>query len=227
MKEIELYSPIKSYLENEGYTVRGEVKDIDVFGIKDERTIAIELKTQISLKLIYQGVERQKIADEVYLAIPISAKKSHQDNYRHFIHLIRRLELGLLVVHGNQVTNEVSAKPFERSKSISKSQKKKRQALKEISLRENDLNEGGTKGKKLTFYKEKVLKVASYLIDHPLSSPKEIKSFTNLMDIPSILQKNYYGWFERVGRGLYQVKDQYRDEVVELLLQIIIHQNSL
>ena len=103
MLEIELYQPIQSFLNEQGYTVRGEIGAIDVFAMKNEHSIAVELKTSISLKLIYQAVERQKVADTVYVAVPKSAIRTHQDSYKSFILLLRRLSIGLFVIHADQV----------------------------------------------------------------------------------------------------------------------------
>lgn len=58
MEEKELYLPVKTFLENKGYQVKAEVKDIDVFAVKEHHSIAVELKTKITLKLIYQAIER-------------------------------------------------------------------------------------------------------------------------------------------------------------------------
>lgn len=221
MKEIELYLPIKTFLEKDGYIVKGEIHEIDIFGMKDGKTIAVELKTGVSLKLIYQGVERQKIADIVYLAIPLSAKKAHSDNYRHFLALLRRLQLGLMVVNNNEV--KIELEPVQNEKAT-RTSKKKKAVIKEMTLRENDLNEGGTKGKKMTYYKEKALKIASFLIDYPLSSPKQIKEATQVSDVSSILLKNYYQWFSHPEKGVYLVNEQYKNEIIELILQQIIYQ---
>ncbi|MBU1142504.1 MAG: hypothetical protein KKH92_02545, partial [Firmicutes bacterium] len=103
MLETELFQPIKEFLENQGYQVKGEIGAIDCFAMKNNESIAVELKTSITLKLIYQAVERQKIADSVYVAIPKSAIASHRSQYKSFLLLLRRLSVGLLIVSSSGV----------------------------------------------------------------------------------------------------------------------------
>jgi len=207
MRETELYEPIKIYLESIGYAVKAEVGAVDVFAMKHEQSIAIELKTQINLKLIYQAVERQKVCDDVYIAIPKSAMKSHQNSYRSFMLLLRRLSIGLIVVHDNIA--EVMLDPSDYNLSASKNRNKKKHAklIKEFSHRKNDLNIGGTKGQRFTAYREKAILIAQTLSLGVLS-PKTIKQITKVEETASILQKNYYGWFERVSRGQYTLTEK-------------------
>jgi hypothetical protein len=203
MEEKDLYLPVKQLLESKGYQVKAEVKDIDVFGVKDKHTIAVELKTQVSLKLIYQAIDRQKLCDKVYIALPKSAFKSHQANIRQFVYLLKRLDIGLIKVNDDQAVLFMESDGFDIIRSKKQSSRKKKAVLKEFSLRERDENVGGMKGKKMTHYREKVLKIAQYLYEFKDKSPKEIKAFTGVMDTPSILQKNYYLWFKKVDRGIY------------------------
>lgn len=203
MEEKELYEPVKKLLESKGYQVKGEVKDIDVFGVKDHYTVAVELKTKVSLKLIYQAVDRQKLCDKVYIALPKEAIKSHRANLRSFVYLLKRLDIGLIRVSKDQASLFMESEGFDLSKSRAQSSRKKKALLKEFSLRESDENIGGMKGKKMTHYREKVLKIAQYLYEFKEKSPKEIKAYTGIIDTPNILQKNYYLWFKKVDRGIY------------------------
>ena len=70
------------------------------------------------------------------------------------------------------------------------------------------MNIGGKRGKKMTLYKEKVIKIANVLLENPVLSPRQIKDFTQIEEVSSILQKNYYGWFMKFGRGLYGLSEQ-------------------
>ena len=70
MQEKDMYLPIKYYLENLGYSVKAEVKNVDIIATKDDSVIVIEMKTAITLKLLYQGCDRQRMFENVYLAIP-------------------------------------------------------------------------------------------------------------------------------------------------------------
>ncbi|MBU1092824.1 MAG: hypothetical protein KKH01_00030 [Firmicutes bacterium] len=213
MKETDLYEPIKQFLESLGYTVKGEIGAIDIFAMKNEQSIAIELKTQITLKLIYQAVERQKIADDVYIAIPKTALKSHRANYRSFILLLRRLGLGLMLVQNDLVS--IISDPAEYDLELSKKRNKKKhiQVTNEFKNRNNDLNIGGSKGKRLTVYREKTILLAKVLNEVEVMSPKQIKEKTLVLETASILQKNYYGWFCRVNRGQYTLTDKGKEEM--------------
>jgi len=203
MEESELYIPVKTLLESKGYQIKAEVKDIDVFGVKENHTIAVELKTSVSLKLIYQAIDRQKMCDKVYIALPKTALKSHRANLRDFVYLLKRLDIGLISVSPTGATLFMESDGFDMIKSRNQSKNKKKALLKEFSLRESNDNIGGMKGKKMTHYREKVMKIARYLYEFKEKSPKEIKAFTGIQDTPAILQKNYYLWFKKVDRGIY------------------------
>jgi hypothetical protein len=58
MKESDLFKPIASLLTSQGFVVQGEIKNLDVFAVKEKLTIAVEMKLAINLKLIYQVVDR-------------------------------------------------------------------------------------------------------------------------------------------------------------------------
>ena len=66
--ERDLYGPVRDYLQSLGYEVKGEVKNCDVTALRDGELIVVELKRGFTLELIYQAVDRQRIADGVYVA---------------------------------------------------------------------------------------------------------------------------------------------------------------
>ena len=71
MQETDLYQPVKDFFEAEGYEVKAEINGCDVVAIKDDApTVIVELKTTFSLELVLQGIDRQKLSDDVYLAVP-------------------------------------------------------------------------------------------------------------------------------------------------------------
>ncbi|MBE6008931.1 MAG: hypothetical protein E7235_07020, partial [Lachnospiraceae bacterium] len=65
MKEFELYAPLKERFEKSGYAVRGEVKNCDLVAEKDGHFVVVEMKTAFNLKLVYQALERKRLAQEV------------------------------------------------------------------------------------------------------------------------------------------------------------------
>ena len=217
-----MYLPVKELLEKSGFKVKGEIGEIDIFAMRSEFSVAVELKTKISLKLLYQAVERQKIADSVYVAIPAEAKKSHLDSYRHFIHLLRRLEIGLIIVNKDKAFIELESIPFDRKRSVSRNHLKKDRIILEFTSRNNSLNIGGSKGKKITHYRELSLQIGLFLKEYVISSPKKIKEATKIENTASILQKNYYGWFSRLSRGTYGLSLVGEKEVQEYLLQGVL-----
>ena len=85
--------PVKSLLESMGAVVKGEVGDIDIFGLMpDGRTVAVEMKLHLNLDVIIQAVLRQKVADSVYIAVP-SPKKSMLRRWHNIGTVLRRLEI--------------------------------------------------------------------------------------------------------------------------------------
>ena len=71
MRETELYQPVKALLEGQGYEVKGEVGAADIVGVRgDEPPVIVELKTAFSLSLFHQAIERLKLSDSVYVAVP-------------------------------------------------------------------------------------------------------------------------------------------------------------
>ena len=103
MLETDLSAPVKSYLEGHGYQVNCEVKNCDIVATKDGDVIVVELKTSINLTLIVQATNRQTFSDSVYVAVPAPNKKSR--HWRGVITVLKRLELGLLLVETNPLYN--------------------------------------------------------------------------------------------------------------------------
>ena len=69
--ESDLYGPVRDYLQDLGYEVKGEVKSCDVTAMRDGELIVVELKRGFTLELIYQAINRQRVADGVYVAVPL------------------------------------------------------------------------------------------------------------------------------------------------------------
>jgi hypothetical protein len=218
MKETELYQPVKDLFEDMGYQVFGEVKDIDVVAVKDDEKVIIELKTSFSMKLVLQAVKRQKIYDDVYVAVPMPVfKKRFSKDFEDKEYLLRRLELGLIYVSletDNPYAQVVlDPKAFDLSMSRSRNKRKRDLVDRELSGRNGDNNVGGTRGKLVTAYREKALVIASYLRDAESMTTKELKEVCCNPKTTQILYKNYYGWFEREGTGVYKLSDKGRSEL--------------
>lgn len=223
MKETDMYMPVKKIFESLGYKVQGEVNNIDVLAIKDDKIIIIELKTTFNLKLILQAIERQRITQDVYIAIPRPLfKKRLSKNIKEKEHLLRRLELGLIYVVTDvkipyaQIVFD--PKPFNLNRS--RSNKRKSLALKEISERTGDYNLGGSNGKLITAYREKALTIVGLLKISGEMSVKELREKSGNHKVQTLLANNYYKWFERVKKGTYRLSDA-GQEAYEMYKNII------
>lgn len=207
MKESDIYLPIKKFFEELGYIVQAEVKDADVTAIKGDELVIVEMKTTISLKLLYQATHRLRLTDNVYVAIPKpNYKKYRSKSFKEKMYLVKRLHLGLMLVD-TKVKIEFDPKPFNIKSSQSKSKKKKLIHLKEFSNRGSNINIGGVTGKKImTVYREQALLIASTMLESK-KTIKEIRTEYAFDKLSSILQKNYYNWFIRVERGTYKLSE--------------------
>lgn len=209
MKEVEMYAPLKKFLESEGYEVISEVKGIDVMAKKDGIVNLIEMKTQFNMKLVYQLIERLKISEHVYAYIPIGKGGKWAKSYKQMCGLLKRLEVGLITLdtrNGKElVTVEFDPKAFAGRKNY----RKRKSAIKEFEKRGLDLNSGGTKGKLMTAYKMDAIRIGLAMEGEEELSTKVIRQMTGIENAQAVLYNNYYKWFDRVGRGKYTLTDQY------------------
>ncbi|MFN5684685.1 MAG: hypothetical protein ACK46T_11025, partial [Bradyrhizobium sp.] len=75
--ETALYLPVKRFLENLGFTAKGEIGGCDVVALKgDEPPLVVicELKQSFNLELLLQAVDRAGACDEVWVAARLSAR---------------------------------------------------------------------------------------------------------------------------------------------------------
>lgn len=205
MKEADLYPPIKAYLESLGYTVRGEVNDCDVVGVQGDELVVVELKRNFSTTVLSQAVERQSVADAVYVAIPRPRGGGMKGKWKGVRRLLRRLEVGLLFVGTvpgqTPVSLALHPTPYRPRRNVHA-----RQALlKEFHGRSADYNAGGITGQPiLTAYREQALFLARCLRnqEEPMTT-RELRELGAGPTATRVLYDNVYGWFTREGRGLY------------------------
>lgn len=209
--EVDLFKPVSDFLVEQGYTVRSEVKDCDITAVKDEELIIVELKRNLSVDLLAQSVKRQKCADIVYMAVPKPKKLTSNAKWKDIIHLVKRLELGLILVSfkGKKGIVEIAVHPtpFDREASRRGNKKRREGIIKEVKGRYIDANVGGsTRTKLVTAYKERAIYVACCLEMHGQMSPKQLKEILKEDIKPAfILSKNYYGWFDKIEKGIYSI----------------------
>ncbi|QCT03838.1 Protein of unknown function DUF2161 [Paenibacillus algicola] len=225
--EAELYAPLKAFFEEEGYAVKGEVRHCDLVGIKEgsEELLIVEMKKTFNLALLLQGIERLKMSPFVYLAVEKSRAKKGAVNQRwgELTALCRRLGLGLVTVTFYKTKPpfvEKLCRPAEEPPSTRGSVRKRDRLLLEFHERSGDYNTGGvTRAKLITAYREKALRVAqavAALNAHAEgaadslkgTSPAAAKEASGIGNAAAILQRNYYGWFERTGRGRYVLSSE-------------------
>lgn len=204
--EEDMYAPICDYLRSNGYDVRGEVKDCDITAYKDEKLTVVELKKAFNLKLIYQAIDRQDFAQSVYIAIGRSNKGMRDTNFKSMVKLLKRLDIGLITVAMDSPvkTVEIILEPENQRKT--KSYRRKKAIETEFEGRSGDFNTGGVNKKKIiTAYREKSIEILCLVAKNEVISNSELREKGYDNKTLSILQKNYYGWFEKVGRGKYGV----------------------
>lgn len=212
MQEIDLYKPIENYYSALGYTVKAEVKDCDVVCQKEEETIIIELKLQFSLKLIYQAMDRQALTSQVYIAIPRPKKAFFGKEWHRMLRLVKSLHLGLILMdHYGQL--EFVCHPSD-AYTRRLNGKKKKALDAEFSKRKTSANLGGTRGKTITAYRESALQLARLMTSGDIFSPKMLNAQLSIQNASQILNANYYGWFDKVDRGQYQLSDQGRAALI-------------
>ncbi|KWX73167.1 DUF2161 family putative PD-(D/E)XK-type phosphodiesterase [Paenibacillus jilunlii] len=245
--ETELYAPLKSFFEKQGYDIKGEVRTCDLVGLRgdEEQPLIVEMKKSFNLALLLQGVERLRLSPNVYLAVERVRDKKGAVNQRwgELTGLCRRLGLGLVTVVFYKTKAplvEVLAEPGDAPPQARGGARRRERLLYEFRERSGDYNTGGsTRVKLVTAYREKALRVALALqaaeaeAAHaaglaqarraarsgapeadpaaersraeapPGVTPAELRKRSGVPGAAAFLQKNYYGWFFRVGRGRY------------------------
>lgn len=203
-REEQLWAPINDMLREQGYRIRSEVENCDIVAMKDGRLIAVELKLRFNMSLLLQGVERQRVVDYVYLAIE-KPKRWSRKRSSQIRRLCQRLDLGLMLVSFSSAGEpyiHVSCEPDVLHKGRSSAGRER--LLKEFYARSADYNIGGsTRRPIVTAYREDALRLAFTLHQQDEMSVRALREATGIQKAGPILQRNYYGWFERVQRGVY------------------------
>lgn len=207
-KETDLYLPVREAWIKAGYEVRAEVDDCDIVACRDDIWVVIELKLRLNLDVILQAADRQRRADEVWIAIPRNRQPLDRARWRRLIHLLRRLELGLMMVDLKRDPAEVQiilqAEPFDRERSRQRYRRRQARMRSEFSARHGDRNTGGSTGRPLmTRYREQALLIAALLHQKGSSSPAKLRQSGSGDQTQRILYDNHYHWFERISRGVY------------------------
>ena len=211
--ETDLHKPVKKYFESLGYVVNAEVKNCDLTAYKENKLIVIELKTNFNMTVLYQALDRQKISNEVFIAIP---KPKRTKNNRTKMSLVcQKLNLGLLLVSctSNNKSVEVVVEPKEQTKQ--KNNARSRSVIQEIKGRTMDNNIGGSTRRKITTaYTEKAIYIAYILFKEGNQKASNlVKKYNCATNAREILYNNYYGWFGGKGKGVYELTEKGRESL--------------
>lgn len=214
--ESELFLPVKTLFEDMGYKVNAEVKDCDVTAVRGNELIITELKRNLSVALLAQGLKRQKTGALTYVAVP-KPKNYSKKKFRDTLYVIQKLELGLIFVslRGVHSFAEIicEPKPFT---PVSKNSRKRKSIMNEIDGRSIDMNTGGVTGKKIaTAYTEKCIHIACILNMYGELSPKRIRALGGCEECGRILYFNAFKWFSHEKKGLYSINDNGRKGLAE------------
>ena len=214
LRETDLHQPVKNWLEAEGCVVKAEVKSIDMVGLYSDLLIAVELKLKLNLEVINQAVERQGIADLVYIAVVHDFKAVETKRFKMTLLTLKRLNIGLLLVNFRStvpiVTELLKPEHFDFEKSKRQKKSKRAAVVKEFNKRSGDFNKAGSsKSKLMTAYREECLYAAYLMHSRGLSRATEFEPFgIKRTKANSIFAKNFHKWYERIDKGVYRLSDE-------------------
>ena len=203
LTETDLYPPLKAFLEGQGYAVKGEIGRCDILAVRgDEDPVIVEMKLRFSLELVFQAVDRLSVTDKVYVAIDHGRNSLWTRRQKQILKLCRSLGIGLLTVHIERglVEPRLDPGPYQRRLNI----KKRERLLREHARRVGDPEVGGgTRRPVMTAYRQDALRCAKELdVRGPLKL-RDLRTATGVERAASILQRDVYGWFDRIERGVY------------------------
>jgi hypothetical protein len=205
--ETDLYPPVKTLLEGQGYVVKGEVRGCDVVAVRgDEPPVIVELKQRFNLDLVLQGIDRLSLSDRVYLAVGDPPKRIRQIRG-----LCRRVGLGLMIVGPGRASILLDPLPYRPRGS----RRRTALLLGEHARRIGDPNRGGSSRVPImTAYRQEALRCAARL---RTNGPMTVAAVRHEADAPHagrILRDDVYGWFERVTRGTYRLRPEGAEALV-------------
>lgn len=200
--ETGLYDPVKALLESQGYEVKGEIGAADVVGLRGEDApVIVEMKLRFSLALYHQALTRMTVTDDVYIAVPRPTGRQARRVLRDNTAMCRRLGLGLILVSARQQADVIcDPGPY----APRKNRKRKEALLREFQRRRGDPSKGGsTRGGVVTSYRQDAIDCARCLQATGPRKGADVARETLVKEATRLMRDNHYGWFERVGLGVY------------------------
>jgi hypothetical protein len=213
-READLYPPVKSYLEAQGYVVKGEVGAADMVALRgDDAPIIVELKLRLNLTLYHQAVTRLRLTDLVYVAVAKPKGRNARRSLRENTILCRRLGLGFLTVRQDgTVEAHCDPGPYAPRKNKAKRDK----LLREFHRLQGDPNDGGsTRHGIVTAYRQDALRCALYLAETGAEKGSIVAKATGVTNATTLMRDNHYGWFKKVEKGVYTLTSQGRQGLVD------------
>ncbi len=203
--ETTLYEPVKRFLEKLGFEAKGEICGCDIVAVDRGTPAAVvisELKLSFTLDLVLQAVDRTAVSDEVWLAVRASRRGRGREHDPNVKKLCRFLGFGLLTVFASgKVEVVVEPAPWRPRRDS----KRRSRIVEEHRRRQGDPTPGGTTRRPImTSYRQQALTCAASLARRP-AGPRDLRPMAP--DAAKILQRNVYGWFMRIERGLYGLTD--------------------
>ena len=209
MKETELYGPIKTFLEAQGFEVKSEVCGADVVAMRDgEDPVVVEMKLGFSLALVHQVIERQAVTDMVYAAVPRGQGRGFQASLKRMKKLFRRLGVGLITVRLRDgfVQVHFDPAPFQPRKMKARQNR----LLGEFQRRAGDPNVGGSRNGVVTAYRQDAMRCAAHLAGQGPCKGAEVARETGVEQATRMMRDNHYGWFCKVETGIYDLTPEGR-----------------
>ncbi|MFC3614018.1 DUF2161 domain-containing phosphodiesterase [Lutimaribacter marinistellae] len=205
-READLYAPVKSLLERQGYEVKGEIGAADLVARRgEEEPVIVELKLRFSLGLFHQALARLKVSDLVYVAVLKPTGRTARRALRDNLILCRRLGIGLITVRGDgRVEVQCDPGPY----APRKSPKRLARLLREFDRIEGDPNTGGSVRRGIiTAYRQDALRCAAHLAGQGTCRGADVARETGVASATRLMRDNHYGWFTKVAKGLYALSD--------------------
>lgn len=212
-RESDLYSPVKAYLEAQGFEVKGEVGAADMVARRGDDLLIVELKLRLTLGLYHQACARLRMTDLVYIAVPRPSGRSTRRALRENLVLCRRLGLGFLTVApGGVVERRCDPGPYAPRRAKARADK----LLAQFDRLQGDPNDGGaTRHGLVTAYRQEALRCAAYLAEVGPDKGALVAKATGVAQATRIMRDNHYGWFAKIEKGVYGLSPAGREGLAD------------
>jgi hypothetical protein len=217
MREVDLYPPVKAFLSQQGYEVKGEVRDCDVIAVRgDEPMVVVELKLFFNLTIVLQAVDRLQISEVVYIGVPQGLAVLKRQRKK-VIKLVRMLGLGLMEIDPDAKIGSVDVLCDPGAYKPRRVNHRANRLLGEFMHLVGDPNVGGSTSRrgKMTAYRQKAIAIASYLGENDETKAAIITAALAEPKTRAILYDNAYGWFDRLGKGVYGLSPRGKIEFLQ------------